>query len=156
MTDSTEGTTTTEAQGTVFRPASDGTLKICGLEEDTYVLTEIATDAGFSLLKDSITITFTCTEPVIQETLAERTGIGSKRPALVFVPGDESTTVIDGNSYITPDGVGTLTVVNTHTFTLPQTGGNGLWMVTVCGIGVAAIGFVLLFGKTKKEEEAGA
>ena len=153
VTDSAEGTTTDEAQGTVFSPASDGTLKINGLEEDTYVLTEIATDAGFSLLKDSITITFTCTVPTIQETLAERTGIGSGRPNLVFVAGSDSTTVIDGNTYTTADGLGVLTVVNTHTFTLPQTGGNGLWMVTICGIGAAALGFFLLFGKKRKEED---
>lgn len=154
VTDSTEGTTTEESQGTVFSPASDGTLKINGLEEDAYVLTEIATDAGFSLLKDNITITYTCTVPTIQETLAKRTGIGSERPELVYTAGNPSKTVIDNNEYITANGLGALTVVNTHTFTLPQTGGQGLWMVTVCGILVAGFGFVLLFGKRRESKEA--
>lgn len=150
--DATEGTATTEAQATVFSPAADGTLKINGLEEDTYTLTETATDAGFSLLKDSITITFTATVPTIQETLAARTGIGSERPNLVFVAGSASTTVIDGNNYTTADGIGILKVVNTHTFDLPQTGGDGLWMVTICSIMVAGFGFFLLFGKKREEE----
>ena len=60
-----------EANGTVFSPVTayagtekeaHGQIIIKGLEDDTYVLTEVATANGYVLLKDSITINITAAE----------------------------------------------------------------------------------------------
>lgn len=59
VTDATKGAT--EADGTVFTPNESGKLIINGLEANTYVLTEIHTSAGYSLLKEPITIDIKCT-----------------------------------------------------------------------------------------------
>lgn len=60
------GNTTEEANATVFYPVTwnnlPGQLVIKGLEDDTYVMTEIATADGYLLLKDSITIVITAEE----------------------------------------------------------------------------------------------
>ena len=52
-----------EADATTFVPVSD-TQKIIvkGLEDDEYVLTEIATDDKYLLLKDPITVKITTAE----------------------------------------------------------------------------------------------
>lgn len=48
--------------------------------------------------------------------------------------------------FTTDDGDVQLTVVNNTDFNLPQTGGIGTWMFTICGavIVVAAIGLILI------------
>ncbi len=60
---------------TVFAPASDGTLVIEGLEADTYALTELRTDDGYTLLRDSVTIVITPTDRDIIASVAGVTGL---------------------------------------------------------------------------------
>lgn len=52
-----------EADATVFVPnTTTGVLNIFGLEDDTYVATEIKTDNGYTLLKDAITVVIKAVE----------------------------------------------------------------------------------------------
>lgn len=69
------GKTTDKAQGTTFTPASNGRLYIKGLEGDKYQLTEVATDDGYSLLKDQMVININTTKRDIKASVAGTTGL---------------------------------------------------------------------------------
>ncbi|MCD7921472.1 MAG: isopeptide-forming domain-containing fimbrial protein, partial [Clostridiales bacterium] len=56
------GKTTSEDAATTFVPASDGSLVIYGLEADEYALTEIATDSGYKILGEQVSIVITATD----------------------------------------------------------------------------------------------
>ena len=71
------GKTVSEADATTFVPAANGQLYVNGLEADTYQLTEVATDDGYTLLKDQITIDITATDREIIASVAGTTGLDS-------------------------------------------------------------------------------
>lgn len=111
-------------EGTVFSPAADGTMLIRGLEADTYVLTEVFTAAGFSLLKEPIVIEIAETDM--------QSGPGAN---------EES-----------PCAAAEITVTNTPVSTLPKTGGYGTLLFTLTGCGAALAGIVILTKRRKKED----
>ena len=51
-----KGITSKKSDATTFIPNSSGHIVVKGLEDDTYSLTEIATDKGYVLLKDAVKI----------------------------------------------------------------------------------------------------
>lgn len=149
-----------EANATKFSPNSDGTLIINGLEADTYVLTEIQTDAGFSLLKEPMTIVINQTIDEIipsTNTLYDSTATDT---AVVINNGDRASATVDGsNATMSSDDASTnayvdMVVVNTPTFVLPQTGGYGTLIFTLagCGIALAAFAFVMVRRNKSKEK----
>ena len=50
------GHVTEEANATHFVPVSNGKIFVKGLEDDTYTLTEVQTDNGYTLLKNSVKV----------------------------------------------------------------------------------------------------
>ena len=60
---------------TTFTPDGDGRLVIYGLEGDTYGLTEITTDQGYTLLEDAVRIAITPTDREINASVAGTTGM---------------------------------------------------------------------------------
>lgn len=149
-----KGQATTQDAGTVFSPASNGNLKINGLEADTYELTEIHTDAGYSLLKEPMTIVINETETTIIPAKSALTG-GTKTAMSVTMNTSASASV-DGNSTaMSADGTSAnartdMSILNTHVLTPPQTGGAGTWTVTFVGIAAVALG---VFQYVKKKEK---
>lgn len=150
-----------EANATKFSPNADGSLIINGLEADTYVLTEIQTDAGFSLLKEPMTIVINQTIDEIipsTNTLYDSTAADT---AVVVNNGDRASATVDGsNATMSNDDASTnayvdMVVVNTPTFVLPQTGGYGTLIFTLagCGIALAAFAFVMVRRNNKSEEK---
>lgn len=150
-----------EANATKFSPNADGSLIINGLEADTYVLTEIHTDAGFSLLKEPMTIVINQTiDEIIPSTNTLYDSTTADTP-VVINNGDRASATVDGsaanmssddtsaNAYVD------MVVVNTPTFVLPQTGGNGTLIFTLagCGIALAAFAFVMVRRSSKSEEK---
>lgn len=150
-----------EANATKFSPNADGSLIINGLEADTYVLTEIHTDAGFSLLKEPMTIVINQTiDEIIPSTNTLYDSTTADTP-VVINNGDRASATVDGsaanmssddtsaNAYVD------MVVVNTPTFVLPQTGGNGTLIFTLagCGIALAAFAFVMVRRNNKSEEK---
>lgn len=150
-----------EANATKFSPNADGSLIINGLEADTYVLTEIHTDAGFSLLKEPMTIVINQTiDEIIPSTNTLYDSTTEDTPVVVN-NGDRASATVDGsaanmssddtsaNAYVD------MVVVNTPTFDLPQTGGNGTLIFTLagCGIALAAFAFVMVRRSSKSEEK---
>ncbi|MCD8110156.1 MAG: LPXTG cell wall anchor domain-containing protein [Clostridiales bacterium] len=242
------GKTTSEADATTFVPAADGSLVINGLEADEYALTEVATDDGYKILGEQVSINITATDRDVIAAVEGVVGLtGDEADANVvniinnyngngsqYAGGDTSddsnltnettdgiydengnlindqsteleqaaTTDANGNSlstgiesedieyssdtaadgrtingtdmYVgdileataTVDGIVTtmandenhtdsanatvvLTVTNSKSFLLPQTGGYGLYLVTIIGVVVAAGGIYMVTRKKK-------
>lgn len=140
--------TAEEANATRFVPNEDGHIRIRGMEDDAYIFTEVQTDEGYTLLKDSIHITITadgrgeyCNACGIELLTASATVDGNA----VQMEEDDSSV-----SAIVP-----LTVVNTKGFDLPQTGDNGVWMYGVIGIlaMAASVGTIVIVCRKKKPAE---
>lgn len=64
-----------KANATTFTPDADGRLVIYGLEGDSYRLTEITTDDGYTLLEDAIEIDITAADREINASVAGTTGM---------------------------------------------------------------------------------
>ena len=126
-----------ESKATVFVPNGEGHIRVMGLEDDTYTLTETATDKGYVLLKDGVEIVITAAE---SESACDTCGV-KLLTASGSVNGD-AVDMEDGNAIVP------LTVVNNPGFDLPKTGGYGTWMFSVGGcmlLGVAA--FIVVRGR---------
>ena len=132
-----KGFTGKKADATTFVPNDSGHTIVNGLEDDTYTLTETATDKGYVLLKDGIEIIITAAEG---ESACETCG-AKLLTASGSVNGD-AVDMEDGNAIVP------LTVINNPGFDLPKTGGYGTWMFTVGGcmlLSVAA--FIVVRGR---------
>lgn len=126
-----------ESKTTVFAPNGEGHIRVMGLEDDTYTLTEIDTDKGYVLLKDGIEIVITAAEG---ESACETCGV-----KLLTASGSVNGDAVDMES---GNAIVPLTVINNPGFDLPKTGGYGTWMFTVGGcmlLGVAA--FIVARGR---------
>ena len=136
------GNTTKESDATKFSPDDKGKLLIYGLEEDSYVLTEVQTASGYTLLKDSIEI-------VVKTAYTPGDKCGALT-ASASVDGDtvKMEAVGDSSNALVP-----LTVLNTRGFDLPKTGGAGTLATTVCGIFVLA-GVIAVAVVAKRKHEA--
>lgn len=69
------GKTTEKSKATIFSPDETGQMVVNGLEGDTYQLTEVATDSGYSLLKDQIVISINTASREISPSVAGHTGL---------------------------------------------------------------------------------
>ena len=126
-----------ESKATLFAPNGEGHIRVMGLEDDTYTLTETATDKGYVLLKDGIEIVITAAEG---ESACETCGV-----KLLTASGSVNGDAVDMES---GNAIVPLTVINNPGFDLPKTGGYGTWMFTVGGcmlLGVAV--FIVVRGR---------
>ena len=117
-----KGFTAKKSDATTFIPNAQGHIVVKGLEDDAYSLTEIATDKGYVLLKDSVKIVIKTAE---NERCAE---CGAKLLTASATVNGKDASMTDGNAIVP------LTVVNNPGFDLPKTGGYGVWMYTVGGV----------------------
>ena len=174
---------TDEAEATHFIPVesagTEGKIIVKGLEDDTYTLTEVRTDNGYTLLKDDIEVVISQVETegicdiyaddvlgLIQNDhryaeIINDTGDLKNMPqkhlehhlltASATVDGNAVTMLADNGSV---NAEAPLTVINTRGFDLPKTGDNGTWMYT--GIGVllitVSIGTIIIAALKKKKE----
>lgn len=132
-----KGFTGKKADATTFVPNDSGHIIVNGLEDDTYTMTETATDKGYVLLKDGIEIIITAAEG---ESACETCGA-----KLLTASGSVNGDAVDMES---GNAIVPLTVINNPGFDLPKTGGYGTWMFTVGGcmlLGVAA--FIVVRGR---------
>lgn len=139
-----------EADATTFIPVSTGALTVKGLEDDEYIITEIATDDGYTLLKDSITVVITSAESGVICDVCGKSGI----TATATVNGDAVGMIEDNGSV---SAIVPMSVINTRGFDLPQTGENGTWLFAVGGVLIvslsAAFIFFILAKKRKTDEQ---
>lgn len=132
-----KGFTGKKADATTFVPNGSGHIIVNGLEDDTYTMTETATDKGYVLLKDGIEIIITAAEG---DSACEI--CGTKLLTASGTVNGDAVDMEDGNAIVP------LTVINNPGFDLPKTGGYGTWMFTVGGcmlLGVAA--FIVVRGR---------
>jgi len=153
-----------------------GKIIIKGLEDDSYVLTEIRTDNGYTLLKDDIEIVISKTETTSLCDIYESDVLGliqndPRYATIINDTGDlknmpqvhlehhllTASATVDGNAVNMLEDNGSanaeapLSVVNTRGFDLPETGDHGTMMFTIVGIlmmaGAAA--FIVLASKKR-------
>lgn len=176
-----------EADATVFYPVvSDGVpgkILVKGCEDDAYIITEVETANGYTLLKDDIHVVITsANDPsrpcdvygqdilgVLQNDPHYDTD-GGLDLKLANIPQKQlahnlltASATVDGNDVAMESDAGSLnalaplTVVNAQGFDLPQTGDAGVWMY--CTVGMIALAGALLtiaviLKKDKKEQQA--
>ena len=137
-----KGITTKKSDATTFVPNSSGHIIVKGLEDDSYSLTETATDKGYVLLKDAVKIIIKAAENGQCEKC------GTKLLTASATVNGKDVTMSEGNAIVP------LTVVNNPGFDLPKTGGYGVWMYTVGGVlllGAAA--FIAVKSRKHKSEQ---
>ena len=137
-----KGITSKKSDATTFIPNSSGHIVVKGLEDDTYSLTEIATDKGYVLLREAVKIVIKTAESGQCEKC------GAKLLTASATVNGKDVTMTDGNAIVP------LTVVNNPGFDLPKTGGYGVWMYTVGGVlllGAAA--FIVIRSRKHKNEQ---
>lgn len=161
VTDENKGAS--QEAGTVFSPAADGTLVVNGLEADTYVLEEIHTSDGYSLLREPIVIVIHCTKDSFipsQTTLYDRVdSMNNPYKTVTEMAGDRAKATVDGKAVVMREEEGKrlssanarvdMTVVNTPSFQLPKTGGTGTLLFTLAGCGIAFFGVAIATKKSK-------
>lgn len=153
------GETTNENDATVFSPDTDGKLKVYGLEENTYSMTEIATDKGYNLLKDAITIEITKTDVVINPSVATVRGENNANADVIYTQNKSASSKVDTLSATMNDkgdshnALVKIAVENNKKFPIPATGVIGTFAITIGGFALIAIGLAFAFGGKKKVEE---
>ncbi len=172
---------TEEADATHFIPVKTGDSKgkvlVKGLEDDTYIMTEVRTDNGYVLLKENIEVVISQkeTDDLCDIYESDVLGLIQNDPRYATIIKDTgdlknsqqkhlehklltASATVDGKAVNMVEDNGSvnaeapLTVVNTRGFDLPKTGGNGTMMFTVVGVllmaGAAAC--IVLVSKKKK------
>ena len=128
-----KGFTSKKSDATTFVPNSSGHIVVKGLEDDSYSLTETATDKGYVLLKEAVKIVITLKENGTCEKC------GTKLLAASATVNGKDVTMTDGNAIVP------MTVVNNPGFDLPKTGGYGTWMFTIGGVALlGAAAFIVV------------
>ena len=131
-----------KADATTFVPNVQGHVVVKGLEDDTYSLTETATDKGYILLKDAVKIVITTKENGACEKC------GTKLLTASATVNGKDVTMTDGNA------IAPLTVINNPGFDLPKTGGYGTWMFTIGGMALlGAAAFIVIRSRKHKNEQ---
>ena len=131
-----------KADATTFVPNSSGHIVVKGLEDDTYSLTETATDKGYVLLKDAVKIVIKTAENGQCEQC------GAKLLTASATVNGKDVTMSDGNAIVP------LTVVNNPGFDLPKTGGYGTWMFTIGGVALlGAAAFIVIRSRKQHKNE---
>ena len=137
-----KGITSKKSDATTFIPNSSGHIVVKGLEDDTYSLTEIATDKGYVLLRDAVKIVIKTAENGQCEKC------GAKLLTASATVNGKDVTMTDGNAIVP------LTVVNNPGFDLPKTGGYGTWMFTIGGVVLlGAAAFIVIRSRKHKDEQ---
>ena len=140
-----------------FTPTADGSIFVKGLEDDTYIATEIQTANGYTLLRDDIQIAIEAAE---SDALCEIYGtdvLGVLQNDLRYADVPKGLYKVDDNDVTmnadseSANAIVPLTVVNTRGFNLPQTGGHGTWMYGVAGtVLMVAAAIILISARRKK------
>ena len=169
-----------EADATHFIPvenaSGEGMVIVKGLEDDSYTVTEVRTDNGYTLLKDDIEIVISQVETVelCDIYTSDVLGLIQNDPRYQNLSQESlqlvqilqkhlehhlltASATVDGNDVTMLEDEGSvnasvpLTVVNTRGFDLPQTGDNGTWMFSVIGIMLMAGAAVVIFAVSRKK-----
>ena len=172
-----------EKDATHFVPVKnadgEGLVVIKGLEDDTYTVTEVRTDSGYTLLKDNIKIVISQTETteLCDIYFSDLLGLIQNDPRyanIIHDTGDlknmpqthlehhllTASATVDSNkvNMAADDGsanaIVPLKVVNTRGFDLPQTGDSGTMAFTIIGILLMACAVVVIVTIFRKKSNS--
>ncbi len=135
-----KGIASKKADATTFVPNAQGHIIVKGLEDDSYSLTETATDKGYVLLKDAVKIIITTKENGACDKC------GAKLLTASATVNGKDATMTDGNAIVP------LTVVNNPGFDLPKTGGYGTWMFTIGGVALLSVAAFIVIRSRKQHK----
>lgn len=136
------GFTSNKSEATMLIPNLKGHIILRGIEDDTYTLTEVATDKGYVLLRDPVKIMVITKE----DGACERCG-AALLTASATVNG-EPVSMTDANAVVP------LRIINNPGFDLPKTGSYGVWMYTVGGVPLlGAAAFIVVKSRRHKSEQ---
>lgn len=124
----------------------EGKINVVGLDEGTYVLTEVTPAPGYDNSHGDKGITFTITRGTLSESDATVVN-----PAVTVAGGDNTGLVEADNS---TNGMVHLTVTDKKGSGLPLTGLNGVTFTWIAGGAVLVIGVVHLIRSRKQAEES--
>ena len=136
-----KGLAAKKTDATTFVPNSSGHIVVKGLEDDTYSLTETATDKGYVLLRNAVKIVIKTAENGQCEKC------GAKLLTASATVNGKNVTMADGNA------IAPLTVINNPGFDLPKTGGYGTWMFTIGGVALLGAAAFIVFRSRKHKNE---
>ena len=175
------GHVTEEADATIFYPITMGDalgqVMIKGCEDDEYIITEVETANGYTLLKEDIHMVISVADNADRPCgiyAEDVLGVLQNDPHYAFDGGYDlhlanipqvqlahnfltASATVDGNEVTMLEDNGSenaeapLTVVNTPGFDLPKTGDNGTWMYSVGGITLMAAALVVMIIAFKKK-----
>lgn len=126
--------------------SEDGKISVIGLDEGTYVLTEVTPAPGYDNSHGNKGITFTITRGTLSESDATVVN-----PAVAVTAGDNTGLVKADNS---TGGMVHLTVTDKKGTGLPLTGLNGVTFTWIAGGAVLCIGVAHLIRSRKQAEES--
>jgi LPXTG-motif cell wall-anchored protein len=155
-----------------------GKIIIKGLEDDVYTITEVRTDNGYVLLRDTIEVVFTPVETteLCDIYASDILGLIQNDPRYAEIINDTgdlknmpqvhlehhlltASATVDGNpvNMLSDNGSDNaeapLKVVNTRGFDLPETGDNGTWIFGAAGVMLIAGALVVVMIAMKKKEK---
>ena len=171
-----------EEDATHFIPVESagnpGKIIIKGLEDDIYTVTEVRTDNGYVLLRDTIEVVFTPVETteLCDIYASDILGLIQNDPRYAEIINDTgdlknmpqvhlehhlltASATVDGNpvNMLSDNGSDNaeapLKVVNTRGFDLPETGDNGTWIFGAAGVMLIAGALVVVIIAMKKKEK---
>lgn len=182
------GHTDNEKEASILSPVTfngtPGQLVVRGLEDDEYILTEVETADGYTLLKDNIKVKITASDDPSRPCdvyTKDALGVIQNDPRYKFdgdldlrlanIPQQQmahnlltATATIDGNkTTMTADrssanALATMTVINSRGFDLPQTGDTGAKLLPIAGAVIAGASAVIcgvyIYLKRKNSQEA--
>lgn len=179
------GHVTEEVDATVFHPVTmggkPGHVMVKGLEDDEYIIAEVETANGYTLLKDDIHVVITASVDASRPCGIYSEGVlgvlqndpryafdGGLDLSLANIPQKQlahnlltGSATVDGNdvNMLTDNGSenaeAPLTIVNTQGFDLPQTGDHGTWMYSTIGVTMMAGALaVMIFTIRKQKKQA--
>ena len=124
----------------------DGKISVIGLDEGTYVLTEVTPAPGYNNSHGDKGITFTITRGALSES--ETTVVN---PEVTVTDGDNTSLVKADDS---TNGIVHLTVTDKKGSNLPLTGLNGVTFTWIAGGAVLCIGVAHLIRSRKRDESS--
>lgn len=141
------GHTDQESEATTFVPTSEGKVVVKGLEDDRYIITETATDSGYTLLKETISVEIASAEGQNTCELC-----GAKLLTATAKVNSKEVAMQEDNSSV--NAIVPLTVANTRNFTLPKTGGSGTRNLYLFGGLAVIVGMGLVVFTLRKKRHA--
>ena len=154
---------------------ASGKLLIKGLEDDSYILTEVRTDNNYTLLKSNIKVVISQAESDQSCAIYGKDAVGliQNDPRFANVPAGAyhnmpqkhldhkmltAVAKVDKNAVNmsadgeSPNAFALLTVINTRGFDLPQTGSYGNWMFPVFGLSGLALAILGMYLVSRKKQ----